>query len=177
MFTIRPVFRHFVLWLVLAPIILLEIKALARVFDLLALQQSQGARHTIAEVIDYREGPTMVEIRYRFQIPGDPNAYTATDVIGRTDLWIPISQRIGQAVQAQRQIQVTYLPHNPWINIPEGRLGRILEDSAAIWVMFLIFDLVWFTETFILLRNFKRCIVAAERRQPVRMRFWRTQTA
>jgi hypothetical protein len=175
MLTVRPVLRHFLLWMALAPIIVLEIRAFARLQDLIALYQHNGVRRTVAEVIEYREGSRITEIRYRFRLPGDPTEYTATDAIGRADLWTPISHEVVQALRSGHALQVAYLPHNPWVNMPDGRLGRIIEDNAAIWVIFVLFDGVWIWETFVIFRNFQRCITAAERRQPVAMRFWRAR--
>lgn len=173
MFAVRPVVWHFVWWLVLAPLLLLELRALQNLQDQLALNDPQQAQHVRAHVTGERSGtPTMV--RYSFELPGDATSYSATDMIGRRELWMPVDPAIAAHISGEKALDVIYLPGNPWVNQPAGRTGNPVADGIAGWVLFLLIDLVWAGETFLIARNYLRCTLAAERREPVRMRFWRT---
>lgn len=176
MFTVRPVLRHFVLWLALAPLFLAETYALQTFEQVLALQNEQGVATALARITAHRPTPQGEEIRYEFQVPGRPETFHAADMTRWGSLWVPVGAEVWQAAQRNgRQISVTYLPENPWVNQAAGRQGYPLGDSFLTWLFFLGIDLIWLTETWFIARNYLRCQVAVERRQAERMRFWESR--
>jgi len=172
-FAVRPVVWHFAWWLLLAPLLLLELRALQNLEEQLALNDRQRTQYVRAVVTGQRGG-TQAMVRYRFELPGDVTLYSATDIIGRRELWMPIDPAAVPRIRREQRIDVAYLPENPWANQPAGRTGNPVADGIAGWLLFLLLDLVWLGETFLLARNFLRCTTAAERQQPVRLRFWRS---
>lgn len=174
MFAVRPVFWHFIWWMLLAPLLLVELRALDGLRETLALRDAERARSVVAEVTEQRQSGIEHVIRYRFRLAGDPTWYSATDMFGRRDLWVPLEEQRAQQARRARMITVNYLPENPWANEPQGRAGNPVADSVASWLLFLLVDLLWLAETFLIARNYLHCQVAAERQQPARMRFWRS---
>ncbi len=174
MFVVRPVIWHFLWWALLAPLLLIEFTALHTLQETLALRDPARAQTAIAEAELQRDSGREPVVRYRFKVPGDQTWYSASDMIGRRELWTPLTP--DAATQARRggQISVTYLPENPWANQPVGRAGNPVVDSFAFWAMFLLIDLVWLAETLAIARNYLRCLHAAERREIMRFRFWRS---
>lgn len=176
MFVVRPVAIHFAWWLILAPLLLIELRAFHALQETIALQDSSRARHAIAQVTDSVDRAHGADIRYQFQVPGDPTWYSAADAIGRRNLWMSVSDAaIETARQREGRIEVSYLPENPWANQPSGQAGNPVADGAGGWLLFLLLDVVWLGETFLLARNYLRCLLAAERQQPCHVRFWRTR--
>lgn len=174
MFAVRPVIWHFLWWALLAPLLLLELRALHELEQQLALRDGMRVEHVLATVTGYRNNGPNAMIRYHFQRAGDSMVYSPTDLIGRRDLWMPVDSAVGLQARREKTIDVTYLVENPWANQPRGRIGNPVADGFAGWVLFLLVDLAWVGETFLIVRNFLRCLLAAERQQPVRMRFWRS---
>ncbi len=176
MFTVRPILHHFILWLLLAPLFLVEAYALREFLQLLALQDPSRTQQVQAQVTAWRSGADGIEVRYQFHLDGNPQQYTATSInaFGGT-VWVPINQQVWQrARQHGQHVMVTYLRNNPWINQPNGRVGSPLSDSFLAWVLFLVFDLLWIAETMWIVRNYVLCQAAAERREERHMRFWRS---
>ena len=84
MFGVRPVWRHFILWVLLIPLFLAEAGALREFFDLRRLQGPTGTRQTTAQIVESRkEHVDTTEIRYHFQVPDDPTWYSHSDMTGR----------------------------------------------------------------------------------------------
>lgn len=124
MFVVRPVLHHFLLWLALAPFLLIETRALDTALDRLALLDDQRARTTVAEVTDFTDGTRRLQVRYRFRVPGDATDYSFTDVMGRQNLWTSITADSWQRARLNGdRIEVRYLPERPWINQPVGVAG------------------------------------------------------
>jgi hypothetical protein len=179
MFSVRPIPQHFVLWVLLAPLFLVEIYALREFLQLLALQDASRTQQAQAQIIDWRASSVGPEVRYQFHVDGNPQEYTATSIntLGGT-AWVPITQAAWQrARQHGQHVMVTYLRDNPWVNQPDGRLGSPLGDSFLAWALFLVFDLLWIAETIWIVRNYAICQAAAERREARRIRFWRSVPA
>jgi hypothetical protein len=174
-FTVRPVVLHFALWVLLAPLFLLEARALEQLAQTLALQDTARIRRTLAEVTAERSGPSGPEIRYQFTIAGRTERFAAMNTAGWGEPWVPLSPAAWERAHRQNGlVEVVYLPENPAANQPVARAGYPIGDSAFSWSLFLIVDLIWLVETTLMIRNFLRCQTAAERREACRMRFWRT---
>lgn len=176
MFVVRPILRHFVLWLALAPLFLIESSALQMLTQTLALQDGRAAATAVARITAHRSTPQGEEIRYAFEVPGSPETFHAVDLTRWGDLWVPVSTPVWQqALRDGRQIRVLYLPENPWVNQAAGQQGSPLGVSLLTWLFFLGVDLLWLAESWIIVRNYLRCQVAVERRQAERMRFWESR--
>ncbi|HEU4328786.1 MAG TPA: hypothetical protein VFS21_36950 [Roseiflexaceae bacterium] len=175
MFAVRPVLRHFLLWIALAPLFLIEMGALKTFLQLLDLQAGRGTVVVVAAVTDRRRGPQGEEVRYSFSVPGRSERYHAVDLTRWSNLWIPLGPEAGQRARAEDTIEVVYLRDNPWVNQAVGRRGYPLGDSFLTWLFFLVIDLLWLAESFVILRNYAYCQVAVERRQPQRLRFWESR--
>ncbi|MBC8161223.1 MAG: hypothetical protein H7Z42_08390 [Roseiflexaceae bacterium] len=176
MFNVRPVVWHFVWWALLAPLLLVELAALHTFQESLALRDPERSRVAFAQVTAQRQDQRNPIARYRFQVPGDATWYSASDIAGRRDLWTPLTSAAAAAARRSNQIEVRYLPDNPWANQPLGRAGNPLVDSFAFWILFALVDLLWLTETFLIGRNYLRCLHAAERRESLSMRFWQARS-
>jgi len=174
-FVVRPVLRHFALWLLLIPFILVEL----HIFDLfqqtLMLQDPTRARQTSATILDARAQNDGIDIRYTFQLSGDPTIYTASSLLGSSNSWTPITAQTWQQSSQQHRITVTYLPQNPWINQPDGTQSHPVATSLLTWIVFVLFDLLGLAETFVMVRNFLAAQVAVERRRVERFRFWQSR--
>ncbi|GAB4206604.1 MAG: hypothetical protein OHK0022_33880 [Roseiflexaceae bacterium] len=175
MFAVRPVLRHFLLWIALAPLFLIETYALKTFLQLLDLQSGRGTAVAVATITEQRRGPQGDEVRYTFSVPGRTERYHAVDLTRWSNLWIPLGPEAERQARASGTIEVTYLRDNPWVNQVVGRRGYPLGDSFLTWLFFLVIDLVWLAETFVILRNYAYCQVAVERRQPQRLRFWESR--
>jgi hypothetical protein len=172
-YTVRPILSHFLLWLALAPLFVVEFRVFEELLERRALVDPARVRHSMAEITDTREGADGGDVRFRFQVPGDGHWYTAADMLGQTNVWTPITRETRDAAIAGGQrLDVAYLPENPWANRLSGQAGDPIAGSIASWAFFLTFDLLWVYESFVLLRNYVRCQTLAERRQPARLRFW-----
>ncbi|NOK60012.1 MAG: hypothetical protein GFH27_549291n205 [Chloroflexi bacterium AL-W] len=172
-FVIRPVLHHFILWIVLAPIFFLEAHALHMLTQTMALQNTNRTREIIAEVVDSRMRASGPQIRYQFSLPDDTTRYTPIGSSGLSKTWIPVTQEVWQETQQRNgTVPVVYLADNPHVSQPVGRVGYPVVDSLLHWAVFLVFDLVWLTEMFIIIRNFLRSQAAVERRMVQRFRFW-----
>jgi hypothetical protein len=174
-FVVRPVFRHFVWWLLFAPVVLFEIHALDHWLATRALEDPGRYHQAVADITAYNQTAYAYNIRYTFRIPGDPEQYTAADLLGRTDLWTRVTREAWETARRDGDtLRVLYLPEQPWVNQPASIAGNPAFDSFGGWLIFLIFDLFWLFETWLIGRNFLRCQVAAERQQVQQVRFWRT---
>ncbi|MFO7169285.1 MAG: hypothetical protein DIU80_014770 [Chloroflexota bacterium] len=175
MFVLRPIPHHFVIWLLLAPLLLMEVYTLDSFLRLVALQDASRARTALAEVVEHRSGSRGPEIRYRFGVAGSPATYHARSPLSSSSQWVPISPAAWEQAQRTGSIPVRYLPEDPWTNQPAGRVGHPVADSFCLWGLFLIFDLIWVAESYLIARNFARCLAMVERREPYRTRFWESR--
>jgi hypothetical protein len=177
-YTVRPIVPHFLLWLALAPLFLVEFRVFEELLERRALVDPARVRHAVAEIVDTRESANGGDVRFRFQVPGDGHWYSGSDLLGQRGTWTPITREAREHALANGQrLDVAYLPENPWANRLSGQAGDPLAGSIASWAFFLIFDLLWLYESFVLLRNYVRCQTLAERRQPARLRFWEVRPA
>ena len=172
-FVIRPVLHHFLLWIMLAPIFLLEAHALHMLTQTMELQNTNRTRQVTANVVDYRMRASGPQVRYEFSLPNDSTVYTPKGSSGLGTPWIPITKEAWQESQQRNgAIPVRYLADNPHVSQPIGRVGYPVIDSLMHWAVFMLFDLVWLSELFMIVRNFLRSQVAVERRMVQRFRFW-----
>jgi hypothetical protein len=176
-FGVRPVWRHFILWVLLAPLLLVEAGALREFFDLRTLQDLMRTRRTTAQIVESRkEHMDTTEIRYRFQVPDDPTWYSHSDMTGRKSLWVSVNNSAWEnARRNDSRIEVVYLPENPWVNQPVSLAGTPVLDSFCGWGLFFSYDLLWIFETVIIVRNYLRCRQAAESMRPLRVHFWESR--
>lgn len=176
MFTLRPIPHHFVIWALLAPLLLVELYTLDSLLRVVALQDARQSRTTLAQVVEMRRGARGPEIRYQFSLPGSGEQYYARGTLGQSSLWTPLSEADWQEAQSRGgRIEVSYLPSDPWTNQPVGRAGHALANSFCLWGLFLVFDLIWLAETFVIARNYIHCTAMVERRIPHRTRFWESR--
>lgn len=173
MFVVRPVPHHFLLWLLLAPLILVEIRALHLFTQALELQDAQHVQWAQATIVDHRIRSDGPQIRYQFWTPNDSTIYHPVGLAGFTARWVPITEQVWEQAQRSGSITVAYLPDNPWANQPVGQ-EFLVENSFVTWTVFLIFDLIWLTEMGFIVRNFFAAQTAAERQIPQRFRYWRS---
>jgi hypothetical protein len=167
--------RHYIWWLLLAPLLLVEVHALHTWLDFSDLLDSDRSRRVTATVVGYRDTARSYYVRYQFQVDGDQTNFSASDLIGRTDLWVSVTpEAYERAKQQSNQLDVLYLADKPWINQPLEVAGSPLMNLVGAWLIFLVIDLLWVVETVVIGRNFLRCQLAAERREQVQLRFWRT---
>jgi len=174
-FVLRPIPHHFALWLLLAPLLLLEIYTLDALTRVVALQNPANAQIVPARVIEQRDGPRGPEVRYAFRLPGRAEEFSARGALGRGSLWVPVTTDAFSGVERSGVIPVRYLPEDPWTNQPVGRLGYPVADSFCLWGLFLLLDLVWVGESALIVRNFLHTQVAVERRVSHRGRFWESR--
>jgi hypothetical protein len=174
-YKVRPVLRDLAIWILLAPLFVLEARAFDQVRQTWALQDAGRVQHVLATVTAERAGARGPEVRYTFMLGDRRRSYVAMNTAGWGEAWVPISNEAWKRItQRAGQIDVMYLPEAPEANQPIGRVGYPLGDSAFGWAMFAIFDFIWLFETSQLARNYVRALVAAERRERLRIRFWRT---
>ncbi|HWQ14828.1 MAG TPA: hypothetical protein VNL77_18660 [Roseiflexaceae bacterium] len=174
MFVLRPILHHFLIWLLLAPLLLVEMYSLDALLRVVALQDEGRARVVLAEVVEQRRGADGPEVRYRFTLPGHPEQYFARGPLGGR-VWAPITEAAWRQTQRDGALRVRYLPEDPWANQPEGRAGHPVADSFCMWGLFVVFDLIWLAESVTILRNFAHCQAMVERRRPHRARFWESR--
>jgi hypothetical protein len=177
MFVVRPIWKHLLFWVLLAPLLLVESRALGEFLDKLALRDPSRSRQCIAEVTEHRGGEKdNIQIRYHFQIPGDPQQYSASDMTGRRNLWISITPATWEKVlQDNNRVSIGYLLSNPWVNEPVGIAGTPVVDSLFGWGLILAFDVFWAFETYLVVKTFRICRVAADERRECITRFWETR--
>jgi hypothetical protein len=174
MFRIRPIIPHFLLWMLLAPFFLLELRALEQLQQTLMLQEGQYVATTLAEITAQRMGTHGPEVQYQFHTAGADESIGPMNTSGWGETWVPVSESAWQEAQDTGQISVAYLPSYPQANQPLGRVGSPVGDSIFSWLLFLALDLVWLAESLVIIRNYLRSQVAAERRLHSRIRFWHT---
>jgi hypothetical protein len=174
-FVLRPVPHHFLIWLLLAPLLLVEVHTLDSLLRVVALQDSAQARVALADVLERRDGPRGPEVRYQFRVPGAPQPFHARDAIGGGRVWVPLSQEAARQAARTGTLHVRYLPQDPWTNQAIGRTGMPVADSFCLWGLFLAVDLLWLAESLMIARNFARAQTLVERRTPRRLRFWESR--
>jgi hypothetical protein len=178
MFVVRLRWKHFIHWILFAPLLLIEAKVVGEFLGKLALRDPERSRHCMGEVTEYQDGNKKdhILIRYHFQIPGDTQWYTASDMTGRRDLWITITPAAWEeALQNNKKISIRYLPNDPWVNEPDGIAGTPVLDSLCGWGMVLGFDLYWLFELYLVVKQYLICRAAADERRGCSLRFWETR--
>lgn len=150
-----------------------ELRALDVFIQTVALQDPAQTQLVDAQILADRPRADGHEIRYQFQIPGTAATYSRIGLAGTSE-WVRISEAAWQQAKATRQIAVVYLPDNPWANQPISVEGRPVENSLLGWLVFLVIDLVWVAESYVIVRNFLAAQAAVERRTVQHFRFWRT---
>lgn len=175
MYVVRPRVIHFASFFILLPLFIVEARALEEFIDTASLRDPSRTETVAAEVIDYRYFDAKDEIKYRFRINGDETWYSASDMTGRRELWIPIIKSAWAAAQQSQTIEVAYLPDDPWVNRPVEQAGHPLLDSLCGWGLLLLPDVVALFELTMIIRNFSRVRQAAQEGRFIRMRYWETR--
>jgi hypothetical protein len=175
MFELRPVPHHFLVWLLLAPLLLVEVYTLDALLRVVALQDPARARVAQAEILEQRDGQNGPEVRYQFRLPGVEGLFFARGTLGTSNQWVPISASAAAEASRTGTLRVAYLPDDPWTNQPLGHQGHPVADSFCLWGLFLLLDLVWIAESFVIARNYVHTQAMVERRTPHRVRFWESR--
>jgi hypothetical protein len=72
-----------------------------------------------ADVLDTKiwsdSGTERYQVKYVFRTE-DGGQYSCADSVGRHDLWCTITKVGWRELQTTKQVEVRYLPENPWIN-------------------------------------------------------------
>jgi hypothetical protein len=96
------------------------------------------ARVTEARKDEIRGAPSF-EIRYAFEVAGNPRTFTLTDETGREDLWATTDgQPEWELAQQTGRVQALYLPDDPTINRLVTRRGHPLGDPVGVLVLGLL---------------------------------------
>jgi hypothetical protein len=101
---------------ILSPIMLLfGISTIARELSL-----NDHGEIILADVEDSKtwsdSGNIRYQVKYRFQTEAGGGEYSCGDVTGRRDLWCTISLEGWRQLRETKQVEVRFLPENPWIN-------------------------------------------------------------
>jgi hypothetical protein len=177
-YRVRPVFWDFIPFVILLPIFIVEAWLLEGVFREIKVRDPSQIVIAKAEITEHKVGsnPREEDIHYRFQVEGDPTWYSATDITGRRNLWIPITTAAWlNASQNGMTIPVAYALEDPWINRPVDQAGIPLGDSICLWSFVFVIDLVSFWEFFTIIRHYLRCRDAAKRGLYYRLRYWASE--
>ncbi len=173
MYVLRPIPQHFLLWALLAPLLLIELIALDGLTAALALSDAARSREAMATLVESRVSTGGPEVRYRLALP--QGSFAARNLLDGSEPWIPLSDAGFAVAQRSGQLPVRYLPEDPWVNQPVERIGFGIANSFLLWGMFLTIDLIWLAESFVMLRNLARAHEAVERRHALNVRFWRVR--
>ncbi|MGM0557636.1 MAG: hypothetical protein ACQEVA_14730 [Myxococcota bacterium] len=89
------------------------------------LELSERGETILADVTDVdrtQEGTdTYFKLHYEFTIEGE--RYTRTDITGRDDQWIEVTEAEWEEASSTGTIPVAYLPEDPTVNWPEEATG------------------------------------------------------
>ena len=173
MFVVRPQPKHFLLWLLFLPVWCMEIPTLHWVVNVHALHDPGRVRHATAQVLAYGtiEGGGYF-VRYRFQQPGDSTWFSVGNPFRSPTAVQPIDQPTWNHIVQHRTLDIVYLPENPWANKPAAASDGLKVGSYWLWGLLVPFDLFWLVETGFIVRNYRRCAIAAEYRIPKHTHFW-----
>lgn len=178
MYTTRPILIHFVPWLILLPVIIIEGLAFKGFHSQYLLDNLTHTNKVVAEITGHREWhDNIMEIRYRFQVEDDQTWYSASDAMtGKKNLWMPITELEWQDIVRRGQlVDVLYLQNNPWINKPVNQTGIPVWDSLCLWSLLFAIDAYSIYEFIIMIRNYLHCQRAAERGELCRLKYWKSQ--
>ncbi len=178
MYIVKPIKKHFLIWIVLLPFIFCEAPILKETISLFNLSIPSKTNVVDGIITNDRNGENGTkEIQYKFQIPGETTWYSGSDLTGRKNLWRPItSNAYNKAMEAQGTIQVVYLLENPWVNQPVGRAGYpLLWDDLFVWSIVFAMDIWTIIESIMIVRSYLQSRQAAENRIRYRGRYWESQ--
>jgi hypothetical protein len=175
MFVLRPVPHHFLFWLLLAPLLLVEVYTLDALLRVVALQDPARAQVATADVLELRDGQSGPEVRYQFRAPNGEGLFFARGTLGAGNQWVAISEAAAAEARRSGTLPIAYLPEDPWTNQPLGRQGHPVANSFCLWGLFLLLDLVWIAESIVIARNYVHAQAMVERRTPHRARFWESR--
>lgn len=175
MFVLRPVPHHFLVWILLAPLLLVEVSTLDALVRVVALQEPARGQVALADVVERRDSARGTEVRYQFRLPDSTQTYHARGALGGASVWAPLTPEAAAEAARTGLVRVRYLPEDPWTNQALGHAGQPVLDSFLMWGVFLLVDLLWLAESAVIARNFARAQALVERRTPQRIRFWESR--
>lgn len=117
-------------WLCCSVVLLLFPACIKTLRDTIALGDPSQVGTTQATVLQARRYRGF-EVQYTFD--AGMRTYTVSDELGRTKLWVNVSQKDWDAIQnGRRTIQIKYLLKNPFISRPvsSDRLGGLNSEFA-----------------------------------------------
>lgn len=172
MFVLRPVPHHFLIWILLAPLLLVEVSTLDALLRVVALQDPARGQVALADVVERRDSERGTEVRYQFRLPGAPQTFHARGALGGASVWVPLTPEAAAEAARSGTLPVRFLPEDPWTNQALGHAGQPVADGLLQWGLFLLIDMLWLAESAVIARNFARAQALVERRTPQRLRFW-----
>lgn len=94
----------------------------------------EGAVTTRARVVDVRimtssKRGDSYELRYAFEVGGA--TYSYRDATGRTDLWATLEHPAWEDARRHGEVEVAYLPADPWTNRAVHEAGSPVGDHLA----------------------------------------------
>ncbi len=178
MYIIPPNFRHFITWLILLPMIVVESITFKGFYNQYLLNNSINTDKVVAEITEHREWhDNIIEIRYKFQVSNDQTWYSASEVLTKKqNLWMAITDSVWKdAINRGNLIEVIYLKDNPWVNKPISQAGIPMWDSLCLWSLIFAIDAYSLYEFIIIIRNYFYCQRAAERQKNCQLKYWKSE--
>lgn len=171
---LQPIWAHLLPWVAFSLVWLAVPWAVENVVTQLALSDPSRTSQVAGEITERRLFEGTVEVRYRFQVPGDPRWFSAADDTGRENLWIPVHL---DELADDVTLQVVYLPEDPRKNQPLNRAGSPRADALVGLGVIGGLCLAWCIGLVVVLRNRRRCLERANSGSPTSLLFWRTSPA
>jgi hypothetical protein len=166
---LEPIWAHLIPWVAFALVWLVLPWTAENVVTQLALSDSSRTPQVAGEITERRLFDGTVEVRYRFQVPGDTRWFSASDGTGRENLWIPVQGDVTDDVT----LQVVYLPEDPRKNQPVNRAGSPRIDALFGLGVVIGLCFAWCVGLVVVLRNRRRCLELANSGSPSSLWFWR----
>jgi hypothetical protein len=112
---------------------------------------------TTATVTDIRvdtDEEAGYDIRYSFRVGDNATRYSLSDETGRRDLWYPPTEEEWDTIQQTNEIEILYLPENPWINRPADGAG--MGDPIGGLIFGILIGIIWAWTLIITIRNHRK---------------------
>ncbi len=93
---------------------------------------------------EQENNPEDHHVRYQFNPGGGEKWYAHSDRTGRKNIWCSIPEEHWKAVELTRQVDVLYLPEDPWINRPVYNSSSMFDLWTAVlmgifpWLILLV---------------------------------------
>jgi hypothetical protein len=93
---------------------------------------------TNERIMTTRNSPSY-EVQYRFSPDDGTSWYTASDAMGRSNLWMSLTKQDYDVAVASGKVDVIFLPQNPWVNRPLRRDASTPTPVTLVIGGFLVF--------------------------------------